>query len=158
MTGQGSPEKLAKNFTKHQASCTNIVSHMMKEQVGYIYPQPENAPIGPFFFKILTDEEVLGIASLGVTTPNSLNKFLGNTSRDTVQYVPDLDTYFSKRLQFNPVKYIFIKSANLGTFNTLGSFGERTVIKKVPVTAPQGEMILDDTRSGNDMLSCESKP
>ena len=117
----------------------------------------KNAPIGPFFFKILSDEEVLGIASLGVTTPNSLNKFLGNTTRDSAQYVPDLDTYFSKRLQFNPVKYIFIKSANLGTFNTLGSFGERTVIKKVPVMAPQGEMILDDTRSGNDMLSCEKQ-
>ena len=105
----------------------------------------------------MSDEEVLGIASFGVTTPNSLNKFLGNTTRDSAQYVPDLDTYFSKRLQFNPVKYIFIKSANLGTFNTLGSFGERTVIKKVPVTAPQGEMILDDTRSGNDMLSCEKQ-
>ena len=39
----------------------------------------------------------------------------------------------------------------------MGSFGERTVIKKVPVMAPQGEMILDDTRSGNDMLSCEKQ-
>ena len=102
----------------------------------------------------MTDEEVLALSYLG-NTPNSLNKFLGNTT--PAEYVPDLDGFFSKRLQFNPVKYIFIKSANLGTFNTLGSFGERTIIKKVPVMAPQGEMILDDTRSGNDMLSCEQQ-
>ena len=30
-------------------------------------------------------------------------------------------------------------------------------LKKVPVTAPKGEMIYDDTRSGNDMLSCEKQ-
>ena len=115
----------------------------------------KNGPIGPFTFKIMTDEEVVAALNLHITQPKSLNKFLGNTT--PAEYVPDLDTYFSKRLQFNSVKYIFIKSANLGTFNTLGSFGERTVIKKVPVISPQGEMILDDTRSGNDMLSCEKQ-
>ena len=103
----------------------------------------------------MTDEEAVATLNLYVTQVNSLNKFLGNTTPR--EYVPEVDEYNSKRLQFNPVKYIFIKIANLGTFNTLGSFGERTVIKKVPVIAPQGEMILDDTRSGNDMLSCEKQ-
>ena len=111
--------------------------------------------ITPHSFKIMTDEEVLAAQNLNTTQPHSLNKFLGNTT--SREYVPESDEYISKRLQFNPVKYIFIKSANLGTFNTLGSFGERTVIKKVPVMAPQDEMILDDTRSGNDMLSCEKQ-
>ena len=84
-----------------------------------------------------------------------MNAFLGNTTPQT--YQPDDpfgDAFHSGRLQFTRVKYLFIRSANLGTFNTLGSFGERTIIKKVPVTAPQGEMILDDTRSGNDVLNC----
>ena len=73
-------------------------------------------------------------------------------------FVPGSDEgFFSNHLQFDPIKYLFIKSANLGTFNTMGSFGERTIIKKVPVTAPKGEMIYDDTRSGNDMLSCEKQ-
>ena len=73
-------------------------------------------------------------------------------------FVPGSDEgFFSNHLQFDSIKYLFIKSANLGTFNTMGSFGERTIIKKVPVTAPKGEMILDDTRSGNDMLSCEKQ-
>ena len=103
----------------------------------------------------MTDAEVLGMSSLGVTKPNSLNNFLGNTT--PAEYVPDLDTYFSRRLQFDRFKYLIIKSTNLSVFNTLGSFGERTIIKKVPVTAQQKEMILDDTRSGNDMLSCEKQ-
>ena len=114
-----------------------------------------NAFLGPFYFKIMTDAEVLGMPSLGVTKPNSLNNFLGNTT--PAEYIPDLDSYFSKRLQFDRFKYLFIKSTNLSVFNTLGSFGERTIIKKVPVTAQQNEMILDDTRSGNDMLSCEKQ-
>ena len=87
--------------------------------------------------------------------PRSLNTFIGNTTPQA--YVPDDafgDAYHTARLQFTRIKYLFIRSANLGTFNTLGSFGERTIIKKVPVTAPQGEIILDDTRSGNDVLNC----
>ena len=37
---------------------------------------------------------------------------------------------------------------------TSGSFWERTIIKKIPVTVSRGEMILDDTRSSLDVLSC----
>ena len=115
--------------------------------------------VGTYQWKILTDEEVKLSTAFPINDPQSLNKFLGNTTSKT--FIPDDPSnssgFFSKRLQFNPIKYIFIKSANLGTFNTLGSFGERTVIKKVPVMVPQGEMILDDTRSGNDMLSCEKQ-
>ena len=107
-------------------------------------------------FKIMTDKEVLEAQNLNILVPNSLNAFLGNTTPQ-LHNANESSGFFSQRLQFNPIKYLFIKSTNLGTFNTLGSFGERTVIKKVPVIAPQGEMILDDTRSGNDMLSCEKQ-
>ena len=113
----------------------------------------------PHNWSILTDKEVIESSSEfnNITKPNSLNKFLGITTQNSFITDDDFERpgFFSIRLQFNPIKYLFIKSANLGTFNTLGSFGERTIIKKVPVTAAQGEMILDDTRSGNDMLSCE---
>ena len=37
---------------------------------------------------------------------------------------------------------------------TSGSFGERTIIKKIPVTVPSGQIILDDVRSALDLLSC----
>ena len=124
----------------------------------HITASGKTGPYGIFQWSILTDKEVLENASNSnhLTKPNSLNTFLGVTTPRT--YIPDdpfnHPGFYSSRLQFNPIKYLFIRSANLGTFNTLGSFGERTIIKKVPVTAPQGEMILDDTRSGNDVLDC----
>ena len=117
---------------------------------------PMSGTHGPFAFKIMTDKEVLEAQTLNVLVPNSLNEFLGNTTPQ-MHNANESSGFFSQRLQFNPIKYLFIKSTNLGTFNTLGSFGERTVIKKVPVIAPQGEIILDDTRSGDDMLSCEKQ-
>jgi hypothetical protein len=108
-------------------------------------------------WKILTDKEALEVPDFGISKANSLNKFLGITTTMNT-FVPGSDEgFFSNHLQFDSIKYLFIKSANLGTFNTMGSFGERTIIKKVPVTAGKGEMILDDTRSGNDMLSCEKQ-
>ena len=108
-------------------------------------------------WKILTDKEAVEVPDFGITKANSLNKFLGITATMNT-FVPGSDEgFFSNHLQFDSIKYLFIKSANLGTFNTMGSFGERTIIKKVPVTAGKGEMILDDTRSGNDMLSCEKQ-
>ena len=70
-----------------------------------------NGVITPHSFAIMTDEEVLAEPSLNVTQPKSLNKFLGNTTPR--EYVPDLDEFISKRLQFNPVKYIFIKIFHL---------------------------------------------
>ena len=104
----------------------------------------------------MTDTEVLQNTFFNIVdNPKSLNAFLGNTTSQS--YLPDDPfgvAYHSSRLQFTRIKYLFIRSANLGTFNTLGSFGERTIIKKVPVTASQGEIILDDTRSGNDVLNC----
>ena len=111
---------------------------------------------GAYQWNVLTDTDVTEVHSI-TSTPNSLNTFLGNTAKFSVDQNPLVSPpthYESSRLQFNPIKYLLIKSSNLGTFNTLGSFGERTILKKVPVNAPQGEMILDVTRSGNDYLEC----
>ena len=112
-------------------------------------------------FEILTD------ATRGY--PNQitqLNDLLGNFGASVkhartdlgqpgLEVTPIVDNwYISKRIDFLRIKFVYIKSPNLGTFKTLGSFGERTIIKKVPVTAPQGELIIDDTRSGFDILDC----
>ena len=67
------------------------------------------------------------------------------------------DSYKSQRVDFNKIKYLFLKSPNLGTFRTLGSFGERTVIKKILVTVGQGQMIVDDVRFGLDTLGCSKQ-
>ena len=49
----------------------------------------------------------------------------------------------------------YIHSPNLGNFHTLGPRGEQTIIKKVPVSSNQGEMIFSDYTPGAvDMLDC----
>ncbi len=54
----------------------------------------------------------------------------------------------------NPIQHLLIKSPNLGTFNTLDSIGQRTIVKKVPITVPTDQNIVDFIRSGIDYLEC----
>ena len=85
--------------------------------------------------------------------PRSINSVLGTfTAPSPVQdqNIP----YASERYDFRPIKYVLLKSPNIGNFMTSGSFGERAIIKKIPVTVSRGEMILDDTRSSLAVLSC----
>ena len=87
--------------------------------------------------------------------PCSINSVLGNFG-ETAAQVTQI-TYTSSRLDLRPVKYVLLKSPNIGTFMTSGSFGERTIIKKIPVIASPGQMILDDTRSSLDLLTCSKQ-
>ena len=50
------------------------------------------------------------------------------------------------------VKNIYLHSPNLSTFSTVGVLGERTVIKKVPVSVGNNEMIIDQITSSSDWL------
>ena len=43
-------------------------------------------------------------------------------------------------------------SPNLGNFNTIGSKGERSILKKIPVIANPGELIYDKITSGSDYI------
>ena len=53
-------------------------------------------------------------------------------------------------LQYN--KNIYLHSPNLSTFSTIGVLGERTVIKKIPVSVGNNEMIIDQITSSSDWL------
>ena len=65
--------------------------------------------------------------------------------------------YKSQRVDFGLIKYLFLKSPNLGTFQAMGSLGKRTIIKKIPVTSGPGEMIVDAARSALDTLDCSTQ-
>ena len=119
---------------------------------------PDSTVTGsPRLFKVLTDNEVntTYVSHYGKQTPSQINALLGNVGLSTEH--TNATPYTSQRVDFNKIKYLFLKSPNLGTFRTLGSFGERTVIKKIPVTVPQGQMITDDVRSGMDTLDCSKQ-
>ncbi len=47
-----------------------------------------------------------------------------------------------------------MRSPNISSFNTIGCNGESSVIKKIPVSSNQGEMIFNNITSSNDFLDC----
>ena len=54
------------------------------------------------------------------------------------------------------INNIYITSPNLGSFDTISDFSNN-VIKKVPVTAPYGYMIVDQSGTTNDFLNCSKQ-
>ena len=51
------------------------------------------------------------------------------------------------------INNVYITSPNLGAFDTLATFSNN-VIKKVPVNAQYGFMVVDQVMSTNDFLNC----
>ena len=86
----------------------------------------------------------------------SANNIMSNTSHTSNAHV---NTHpFNNHLNLQPIRNIYIHSPNLGNFQTLGARGEQTIIKKVPVSSNQGDMIFSDyTSSGYDMLDCSKQ-
>jgi hypothetical protein len=46
-------------------------------------------------------------------------------------------------LNLSPINNLYLSSPNLGTFTTLSPTGSMNVIKKIPVSAVWGYMIID---------------
>ena len=65
----------------------------------------------------------------------------------------DGTNFTSNVINFTPVAYILTKSPSLNTFQTTDSTGQRTIIKKVPVTTLRGTNIVDGSHR-NDPLDC----
>ena len=119
-------------------------------------------------FQFLTDKELLDPATL--TAGNfawngdaynkndlkSANTIISNTANNSTPYTDTVP--FNNHLNLQPIRNIYIHSPNLGNFQTLGARGEQTIIKKVPVSSNQGDMIFSDyTSSGYDMLDCSKQ-
>jgi hypothetical protein len=81
---------------------------------------------------------------------SSGNDLLSNNNKQTSP--KDLDVQYYLSLQ--PVRNIYMRSPNISSFNTIGCNGESSVIKKIPVSSNQGEMIFNNITSANDFLDC----
>ncbi len=57
-------------------------------------------------------------------------------------------------MNLSPINNIYLSSPNLGTFTTLSPTGSMNVIKKIPVSADWGYMIIDRVVSQHDYLEC----
>jgi hypothetical protein len=60
--------------------------------------------------------------------------------------------YKSGYLGLHPVRNIYMVSSNLGNYNTMGSSGERNILKNIPVIANPGELIFDKITSSSDYI------
>jgi hypothetical protein len=79
--------------------------------------------------------------------PQSMNKVLGNT------YFKNYKSSFTSGfVDLMNVHSIYISSPNLSSFKTLGARGEQNIIKKVPVNASYGYIIMDNVVAEHDYL------
>lgn len=81
----------------------------------------------------------------------SVNNILSNTS--LVGYNKD-KPFFSGFIDTLTHHTIYIKCAQLGTFQNIGPQGERDILKKVVVTVPFGQLITDNTINKDDFTDC----
>ena len=88
--------------------------------------------------------------------PGDINEIISNlenTSKRVFHTLP----YFSGSLYLQPFNNIYIHSTNLGNYNTIGCQNERTIAKKVPVTADNGKHIFDQCVLMNDYNDCSGQ-
>ena len=61
---------------------------------------------------------------------------------------------FRQYLNLQPIRNLYLHSSNLGSFSTIGLYGCRTILKKIPVSADFNYMIIDNAMAGNDFMDC----
>ena len=109
-------------------------------------------------FQILTDNDLstslngLFTQSFNKSNPASINDILRNYG--TAPKYSTSNPYTSGFLNFSPINNLYLSSPNLGTFTTLAPRGSMNVIKKIPVSADFGYMIIDRVVSTHDYLEC----
>ena len=62
--------------------------------------------------------------------------------------------FVSSFINLQPIRNLYLSSLGLGNYNTVDLKGNRSIIKKIPVTAPWNSMIFDNI-AYDDFLSCE---
>jgi hypothetical protein len=112
--------------------------------------------IDDYDFKFLTDDELREVNWTGESYDKnnlqSANGVIKNTERTSV--IHNAGNPFVSYIDLQPIRNVYIKSPNLGNYNTLGARGESDIIKKVPVTSDFNQMIFNNSIVSNDFLDC----
>ena len=103
--------------------------------------------------KVFTDEELKGSnnwtgSAYSSSNLTSANEVLGNY---TVQY-STAQTFESGIVDLRRIHNVYISSANLSSFQTLGPRGENNIVKQVPVTTEYGFTIVDNIVVSHDWI------
>ena len=110
-----------------------------------------------YAFRIITHPELKTIdwtgPSFDRTKPNDVNEVLSNLNNFSARY-NSVIPFVSGSINLNPFNNIYIHSTNLVNYNTIGQNNERTIVKKVPVSADYNHMIFDQCVLINDYNDC----
>ena len=104
-------------------------------------------------FKLYTDAEVVKDIKDYWTTADPANLQSANDVITNVKPNVRNTTYTTGFVNLNHINNVYITSPNLGSFDTLATFSNN-IIKKVPVTAGYGFMVVDQVMTTNDYLDC----
>lgn len=110
-----------------------------------------------YAFRIVTQPELKTIDWAGPifdrSRPNDINEVLSNLDNFSKRY-NSVIPYVSGSINLQPYNNIYIHGTNLCNYNTIGPQNERTVLKKVPVSADYNHMIFDQCVLINDYNDC----
>ena len=123
--------------------------------------------------KVLTDQDLkTGMANLVIngwsgtwtgpaydhSNPEDINELLGNTS-GAGAFFSGASPFVSGYIDLQYIKNVYLHSANLGNFQTVmaNARGSRNIIKKIPVSAPDNQMIIYSESSSADWLECSKQ-
>jgi hypothetical protein len=121
-----------------------------------------NLPPYDLAFRILTQFELnaadldWGGPKFSRTKPNDINEIISNLNNFSDQHTPQ-NAFMSGSLYLQPFNNIYINATNLGNYNTIGCQNERTIVKKVPVSADRGSQIFDQCVLMNDYNDCSGQ-
>ena len=126
------------------------VSNDLKNQTLTISITASNDDVS---FRLYTDAEVIKEIRNYWTTVDPGNLRSANDIITHVKPMVRNSTFTTGFVNLNHINNVYITSPNLGSFDTLATFSNN-VIKKVPVNAQYGYMVVDQVMSTNDFLNC----
>jgi hypothetical protein len=157
--------KLTKQIYNGATLATEIASQLTS--IGYSPTVTYNASkqtisvsIEYFDFAFLTDDELRADHMMWPWTGEAYDKNYLQSANGVIKNIESKSTIHNTEnplisyIDLQPIRNIYIKSPNLGNYNTLGLRGECDIIKKVPVTADFNQMIFDNSIVTNDFLDC----
>ena len=103
--------------------------------------------------KVFTDDELKGVNDWQGPAYSTSNLMTANEVLGNFTTQPATATSFeSGIIDLRRIHNVYISSANLSTFKTLGPRGESGIIKKCPVTAEYGFTIIDNVVVSHDWI------
>ena len=86
--------------------------------------------------------------------PSDINSEMLKLVSGNDGYQTFTNPFVSGYVNLQPIRNIYLHSSNIGAYNTIGLYGCRTIIKKIPITSDFNYMVVDNSVSGNDFMDC----